>query len=237
MDKQRLQALELEYERQDHWGYQTDPYELRKYDQTMDLVPPGHYGRVLEIGCSEGAFTRRLARLADDVLGLDIVALALERASLACAGLANVRFRQFDLDGETLDERFDLIFCAEVLYYVRWTRLRPVTRKIAGWLRPGGYLIAVHVKAEVAAGWQFGPKGAERTHRLFERPGIRHLCDRDEGRYVLSLFQRVEDVPPSLWRESIETFQDFAHPAVAAHALQRGLARLGYERHGPEDEE
>jgi SAM-dependent methyltransferase len=223
MDSQRLHALEQEYERQDHWGYTSDPYELRKYDQTLALVPPGHYDRALEIGCSEGAFTRRLAPLADDVLGLDIVDVALERARQACAGLPNVRFRRFDLLGDTVDERFDLIFCAEVLYYVRWTRLRAVTRKITAWLRPGGYLIAVHVKSEVAAAWQFGPKGAERTHLLFERPGMRRLRDQDEGRYVLTLFQKTEDVPVPPWRESVEIVRSFAHPAVIAHACRRAL--------------
>jgi SAM-dependent methyltransferase len=234
MDKQQLQALELEYAREDHWGYTSDPYELRKYDQTLALVPPGPYRRVLEIGCSEGAFTRRLAPLAEDVLGLDIVALALERARRACAGLPNVRFRQFDLDSDTLEERFDLVFCAEVLYYVRWTRLRPVARKIVSWLRPGGYLVAVHVKCEVAAEWQFGPKGAERTHRLFERPGMRRLRDQDEGSYVLTLFQKSEDLPWPPWRELVETLQSFAHPALATHAVRRALGPLGRLRRVPE---
>ena len=226
MDSQQLHALEQEYERQDHWSYTSDPYELRKYDQTLALVPPGRYRQALEIGCSEGAFTRRLAPLADDVLGLDIVDVALERARLACAGLPNVRFRRFDLLGDTFDEgdeRFDLIFCAEVLYYVRWTRLRAVTRKITAWLRPGGYMIAVHVKSEVAAAWQFGPKGAERTHLLFERPGMRRLRDQDEGRYVLTLFQKTEDVPVPPWRESVESLQDLAHPAVVAHAFRSAV--------------
>jgi SAM-dependent methyltransferase len=223
MDGERLHALEREYERQDHWGYKTDPYERRKYDQTLALVPPGRYRRALEIGCSEGVFTRRLAPLADDVLGLDIVDVALARARRECAGLPNVRFRRFDLIADALDERFDLIFCAEVLYYVRWTRLRAVTRKITTWLRPGGYLIAVHVKSEVAAEWQFGPKGAERTHRLFERPGMRRLCDQDEGRYVLTLFQKTRDVPVSPWRESVEILRGFAHPALAAHAFRRAF--------------
>src|SRR5262245_42931082 len=100
-----LRDLEAEYERPDHWNYRSDPYELRKYDQTLALLPYGHYRRALEIGCSEGAFTRRLAPLADTVLGIDIVPVALERARAECAELANLRFRQFNLERDTLNEQ------------------------------------------------------------------------------------------------------------------------------------
>ena len=231
MDKQQLRALEVEYERPDHWNYRTDPYELRKYDQTLALVPPGHYRSVLEIGCSEGVFTRRLAPLADDVLGLDIVPVALERARAECAGLPNVRFRRFDLGRDTLDERFDLIFCAEVLYYVRWTRLPAVARQIAAWLRPGGYLVAVHARSGVAQRWGFGPKGAELTHRLFDRPGMHRLRDQDEGDYVLSLFQKVADVRLARWQELAEDLCTQNYPALARAALRRaGALRPGRHR-------
>ncbi len=226
MGSNKLDALKAEYQHADHWNYKTDPYELRKYGQTLAFVPAGRYERALEIGCSEGAFTRRLAALADDVLGLDIVPIALARAQVECADLPNVRFRLFDLDTDALDERFDLIFCAEVLYYLRWTRLRPAARKIAGWLRPGGYLIAVHVKSDIAAEWQFGPKGAEWTHRLFERPGMLRVHDQDEGAYILSLFQKVADVPGSRWQERVEDLRGLVHPSSVRAALRRGLARL-----------
>lgn len=233
MTNRRLHALQEEYERPDHWNYKSDPYELLKYDQTLALVPPRHYARALEVGCSEGVFTRRLAPVADDVLGLDIVPVALERAQRECADLPNVRFRRFDLEVDDLllqrdhiDLRFDLIFCAEVLYYLRWTRLRPVARKIAGWLKPGGYLIAVHAKSDIVVTWNFGPKGADRTHRLFERPGMRRVQDQDEGEYVLTLFQKVEDVRTSRWQALGEDVRDQDYPHLARVALRRAQAWL-----------
>ncbi|MDQ3701330.1 MAG: nodulation S family protein [Chloroflexota bacterium] len=233
MTNRRLQSLQEEYQRPDHWNYKSDPYELLKYDQTLALVPPGRYARVLEVGCSEGVFTRRLAPLADDILGLDLVPVALERAQRECADLANVRFRRFDLEVDDLqlqrdqgDQRFDLIFCAEVLYYLRWTRLRPVTRKIASWLKPGGYLIAVHAKSEIVVTWEFGPKGADRTHKLFERPGMRRLHDQDEGEYVLTLFQKVEDVRTSRWQALWEDVRGQDYPNLAWAVLRRGRAWL-----------
>lgn len=232
MDPEKLRALEAEYEVPDHWNYKTDPYELRKYDQTLAMVPPGHYGRALEIGCSEGFFTRRLASLADEVVGIDLVPRALERARAECADLPNVRFQQCDLSRDDLDERFDLIFCAEVLYYLSWTRLRPVTRKITTWLRPGGYLVAVHVTSERAMEWEFGPKGAELTHRLFERPGLRRIRDQDEGTYVLSLFQKVADVRPTRWQALLEDLRGQNYPALARAALSRVGARLRPRRAG-----
>lgn len=231
MDRRRLRELEAEYQRPDHWQYGSDPYELQKYEQTLSLVPRGHYQRALEIGCSEGAFTRRVATLADEVLGLDIVPVALERARAICADLPNVRFRQFDLEREQLDQRFDLIFCAEVLYYVRWTRLVPTTRKITRWLRPGGYLIAVHVRSEIAAEWGFGPKGAQLTHRLLERPGLRRLQDQREDKYTLTLYQRVAEERRSAWQDLVEDVcsQNYRvlAPAAARRLWARARERLG----------
>lgn len=226
MDKRQRRMLEAEYERPDHWNYKTDTYELRKYEQTLALVPARQYERVLEIGCSEGVFTRRLASFSGHVLGLDIVPAALERARLECAGVDNVAFRQFDLESDTLDQQFDLIFCAEVLYYMRWTRLRPVARKIVRWLSPGGYLIAVHATNRVAADWGFGPKGAETTHRLFDRPGMRHVRDQDEGTYMLSLYQKVSDVPRPPWRDRLEDVWGQNYPALVRAVLRRALNRV-----------
>jgi SAM-dependent methyltransferase len=231
MSGEKVDALTAEYHQPDHWNYKTDPYELRKYDQTLALVPPGRYQKALEIGCSEGAFTRRIAPMADDVLGVDIVPVALERAQVECAEYSNVRFLLMNLDHDTLNERFDLIFCAEVLYYFRWTRLRPVARKVVSWLRPGGYLIAVHVKNDIAAGWEFGPKGAERTHPLFERPGIKRVREQDEGQYVLSLFQRVADVPTTVWQDRIEDLSALLSPAVAVAAARRALTFVQRSSH------
>jgi SAM-dependent methyltransferase len=226
-----LPELEAEYQRPDHWNYKTDPYEIRKYEQTLRLIPPRRYARALEIGCSEGVFTRRLAALADAVLGVDLVPLALERARVECAGLQHVQFRQFDLGRDTLQERFDLIVCAEVLYYLRWTQLRPVTRKIIGWLRPGGCLVAVHPTSDVVAEWGFGPKGADRTHPLFQRAGMRRIREQHEQgevagqavQYVLSLYEKVAEVHVPRWRQVVEDLRGLAYPAVAMAVLRRRL--------------
>lgn len=221
MDRDKRRELEIEYRQPDHWNYKTDPYELRKYQQTLALIPDQRYAHLLEIGCSEGVFTRRLAALADDVLGLDIVPVALERARAECAGLGNVRFRQFDLDADDLTEQFDLISCAEILYYIRWTHLRPVTRKIVRWLRPGGYLIAVHARSQQVASWGYGPKGAEATHRLFERRGVVRLQDHVEDGYILTLFRKTMEVPSSPWQDVVEDLRTQNYPALARGALRR----------------
>ena len=39
------------------------------------------YGRVLEIGCGAGTFTRRLAGLADEVLALDVSSEAIAQGA------------------------------------------------------------------------------------------------------------------------------------------------------------
>jgi hypothetical protein len=119
-----------------------------------------------------------------------------------------------------------LIVCAEVLYYVGWTRLRPTARKIARWLKPGGYLVAVHVTSEVAAAWGFGPKGAELTHRLLERPGVRRLRDQHEARYTLTLYRREADVPRSRWQDLLEDVREQDYSLLARAAARRVWSRL-----------
>jgi SAM-dependent methyltransferase len=225
MDEVKRRQLEAEYERPDHWNYKSDPYEIHKYERTLAILPDGHYASALEIGCSEGVFTRRLAPLADEVLGLDVVPLAIERARAECGGLANVHFREFDINTDTLESQFDLIFCAEVLYYLRWTRLRPITRKVVSWLRRGGYLVAVHTTNSIAEEWGFGPKGAELTHRLFERPGIRRVADNAYEGYVVSLFRKEADVRASTWREQAEDLVGLDYVALARTAICRVIAR------------
>jgi predicted TPR repeat methyltransferase len=55
----------------------------------------------------------------------------------------NVRLIQFDITQDELPpERFDLIVCSEVLYYVgSQTVLREVVEKLAQSLKPNGYLL------------------------------------------------------------------------------------------------
>lgn len=128
----------------DPWRLGTDAYERRKYETTLGEVPGLPYRRILEVGCAEGVFTDVLVgRFPDaEVTGIDISTRALDRARER-AGRA--RFVHADLLSHGLEEGFDLVFCAETLYYVgRADRLRRASERLTGLLADGGVLVLVH---------------------------------------------------------------------------------------------
>ena len=56
----------------DPWGFETSAYERAKYDATIAALPPGPISTALEVGCSIGVLTERLARRCDRLLAVDV---------------------------------------------------------------------------------------------------------------------------------------------------------------------
>jgi SAM-dependent methyltransferase len=128
----------------DPWNFEGRIEEQARFHKTWDLVPAASYRRILEVGCAEGHFTDQIAARCPEaeVLAVELVPLALERAKSRCAGRANVRFRCQDIGKERIDGTFDLIFCMGVLEYgPGWSELDAVRRSMVDALAPGGYLL------------------------------------------------------------------------------------------------
>ncbi len=235
------QLEQLYSEQEDPWDYARDPYEHAKYAATLAALPRERYATGLEIGCSEGVFTREAAARVDRLLGVDISSTAIARARARCADVPGVTFRAFDFIREDLQERFDVIFCSEVLYYIPpWRRTR-VARKIATWLNPGGDLVLVHTWREHTRTWDdiYGEGGAERLHRLFTHvvglPVVNeHATDdyeilvvRSGPPVVPAWFRRAEQVRLGLLA-ALPTARTVARNRVRASPLaQRLLAQVG----------
>ncbi|WP_157383051.1 class I SAM-dependent methyltransferase [Nonomuraea coxensis] len=138
------------HRRPDPWNLTGDAYEQHKYRTTLALLPAARPSRVLEAGCAEGVFTELLAEACPDagITGIDISGKALERARRRAERFAGrVRFVHADLlDGShRLRPGFDLVVCAETLYYVGGgERLRAASRRLVALLAPGGHLVLVH---------------------------------------------------------------------------------------------
>lgn len=126
----------------DPWELETSALDQESYARQLALIGDRSYGRVLEMGCAAGAFTRRLASLADRVLAVDVAPSAIERARRDLP--SNVEFRvadvmQLDPVGEG---PWDLVVMGETIYYLGWL----YTFFEVGWLadqlfeatRPGG---------------------------------------------------------------------------------------------------
>lgn len=105
----------------DYFGYQSNPYELTKYERTLELVKRwrGNRSSALEIGCSVGVFTSMVAPEFSEMTATDIASEALALAKTQVAGKGNVSYVQSDVISLSLGRKFDVIFCAEVLMYVR----------------------------------------------------------------------------------------------------------------------
>jgi peptidoglycan/xylan/chitin deacetylase (PgdA/CDA1 family)/SAM-dependent methyltransferase len=182
----------------DPWGY-TSPYEQRKYEHTLKLLPEGPPpGRALELACAEGHFTVQLAPRVGALLAADIAANALERAQARCRDFGHVRFAQLDLRTDEIPGRFGLIVCSEVLYYVgnRFDLAR-VACKLAGALEPGGHLLVTHADAVVddpsATGfdWQVGFAAKRIGEVLARLPSLEFLRELRTPIYRVQLFRRA----------------------------------------------
>ncbi len=134
----------------DPWGYATSPYEAARREAVLAALPRRRYRSVLEVGCGEGHMTRLLAERGDRVVGLDISGRAVARAS---SPPANVRVVRGDLLGPAPPPEaplggFDLVVCAEVVYYcyrLPFGRACQVARdRLVAWLAPGGDLVLQH---------------------------------------------------------------------------------------------
>jgi 2-polyprenyl-3-methyl-5-hydroxy-6-metoxy-1,4-benzoquinol methylase len=161
----------------DPWDFESAPWELERFEKIWSIVPPQSFGRILEIGCAEGHFTEQIAGRfpSADILAIDFVPLALERARQRCAKHPCVRFEQVDIGKQGVNGAFDLIFCMGVLEH--GPRLSEVDR-IRDWvvaaLAPGGFLVLEtwRLPAEFERRWwarKFAA-GARAVHDRFLAP-------------------------------------------------------------------
>ncbi|XLE16193.1 SAM-dependent methyltransferase (plasmid) [Deinococcus altitudinis] len=172
---------------QDPWNFETSPYEAGKYDRTLAALPNGRYVSALEVGCSIGVLTARLAPRCTQLLSLDLSQRALDRARARCASLPQVRFERRQMPAEFPPGRFDLLVLSEVLYYLSPADLQLMLERSVGALLPAGHLIAVHWTPAV----HDYPQTGDQVHAaLLAAPGLKHLYGERHEQYRLDLFER-----------------------------------------------
>lgn len=183
-------------EKEDPWNY-TSPYEQKKYEQTLAMLPSHRVGRALELACAEGHFTIQLAPHVESLIAADISQIALDRTAKRCVGMKNIRFRQLNLVHDPLPGIFELIVCSEVLYCVGdYDTLKNVAHKLVEALQPDGYLLMAH--AQVIAddsehtGFDWGlPFGVKTISEMFTGIGsLRLVKEIRTPLYRIQLFQK-----------------------------------------------
>jgi SAM-dependent methyltransferase len=173
----------------DPWGFTTRWYEARKYAISLALLPREHYGDAFEPGCSVGVFTELLAPRCDRLLSCDAADAAVRSAAARTAALRNVRVQRRAIPPEWPPGQFDLIVYSELLYYFAGDDLSRVLDLGVAALRPGGSLLAVHWRHQVAD----YPRGGDDVHEvLASRPGLARMVDHREPDFLAEVYIRAD---------------------------------------------
>lgn len=128
----------------DPWSFATDPDELARYEQILELVGPGPVGPTFEPACSVGVLTARLAERCRPLWAIDVAPSAVAEARRRCEAFPHVTVAVGALPGDRPPGPFDLVVFSEVGYYFERDELADVVADMAGSLRPRGRLIACH---------------------------------------------------------------------------------------------
>jgi SAM-dependent methyltransferase len=105
------------------------------------FVDPGFTPRsVLDFGCGVGRVLVPFAKVAEEVVGLDVSRSMLQEAQRNCdeRQLRNVRLLESDDDLTVLTSAFDLIHSCIVFQHIPVERGRAIFSKLLQYLRPGG---------------------------------------------------------------------------------------------------
>ena len=175
-----------------------DPYKISaaqgdtRYTDMLDLLRNNKYSRVLDVGCGEGIFSRMLLEISDSVEGIDISESAIMRAREKYRGYPSLSFAVHDIVIMDSDTRYDLIVCAEVLYYLNLGQLLKVISNIIGWLAPGGYLLVGNInKIRSKSGFFRSYISSQEISEYVKKTGnLLIVGEMDRGGDILKLFRK-----------------------------------------------
>lgn len=134
----------LYHDNPDPWNFKTSAYEHQKYEATLSALGTRRFEMALEVGCSIGILTRRLAERCDRLLGLDFVPAAVAMARSRCASIPGVSIEQMQVPQQWPDGKFDLILFSEVLYFLDEDDLRETCEHTLRSLLPGALVLLVN---------------------------------------------------------------------------------------------
>jgi predicted TPR repeat methyltransferase len=182
----------------DHKYKREDPYKISaipsdtRYTDMLDLLRNNKYSRVLDVGCGEGIFSGMLLEISDSVEGIDISESAIIRAREKYRGYPSLSFAVQDIVNMDSDIRYDLIVCAEILYYLNFGQLLKVISKIIGWLAPGGYLLVGNInKIRSKSGFFRSYLSSKEISEYVKKTGNLHIVgEMDRGGDILTLFRK-----------------------------------------------
>lgn len=178
----------------DPFGFDRNPYEQDKFDQMLAALGGRRFASALEVGCSIGSFTERLASVCGTVVATDISQIAVDRTRDRLHAYPNVVVKRMTFP-ETPEGTFELVVCSDVLYYFPAEELQRVISVLATSVAPGGSLLLLHYLGDAG-----GLSDGERVHNLLPSTLTGFIQARAERRlgvgphgagYRLDRFDRV----------------------------------------------
>ncbi|HLF15545.1 MAG TPA: SAM-dependent methyltransferase [Bacteroidota bacterium] len=103
----------------DPWNFESSRYEQERLKLLLGEVERHSNGSILEVGCAEGVFSSMLSTVTRRVVGIDVSPTAVARARERCPGMT---FMTTSLEAFEPEAKFDLVVCAETLYYIQDVR-------------------------------------------------------------------------------------------------------------------
>ena len=141
----RYEFERLYLEHPDPWSYLTSSYERQKYERVLAVALESRARSkcALEVGCSIGVFSGMLGGHFEKVTAIDVSKEALAVATRFNQGTRNLHFIHRNLQTLEVDEQYDVIFCAEILYYIREQEVDLVCRQLDRYLSKQGIIVLV----------------------------------------------------------------------------------------------
>lgn len=171
----------------DPWGFDTRPYERRKHELTVALLPGHRHRRAIEPGCANGTLTERLAEVCDRVDAFDPVASCVQRARARVGGRAGVSIEQARLPEHWPAGPCDLVVLSEVAYYLGPSASHSVLSHVRDELQPGGTLVAVHWTGPTDY-----PRSADEVHdQLHAQSWLRPVANLRDECFVADVWRRT----------------------------------------------
>jgi trans-aconitate methyltransferase len=138
----------------------------------VELLAPQPGERILDLGCGDGALTRKLVDL-----GCEVVAVDSSAPQIEAARKLGLDARVMDAEALPFQEEFDAVFSNAVLHWIK--RADPMIAAVYRSLKPGGRFVAecgghgcVQIRtALVAALDRRGMEGEARVPWYFPTPG------------------------------------------------------------------
>ena len=158
----------------DPWGFTSRWYEQRKYALTVAALPAPTYARGLEVGCSIGVLTARLAARCRLLTAVDPSPVALSAAQTRVP--SSVRLIQGTVPHQWPAGTYDLVVLSEVGYYLDPADLGRLLDLIDRDLAPDGTIVACHWRHPVTD----YPLTGDEVHAALTRwPRVTHLEEED----------------------------------------------------------